>query len=178
MRSEFPFCRLLAPQLRSHAAAPGTFQSRTPDHTRPLQYLPVRTPGTVFQCRARPIARVRSRYLPVADARSHAAAPDLSSRGRPITRVRSSTFQSRTPDHTRPLQYLPVADARSHALRSSTFQSRTPDHTRPLQAPIAAFPPPYECSNASASAAAGSLWIATSTPPRPASVSKIRPSCC
>ena len=30
-------------------------------------------------------------------------------------------------------------------------------YTRPVQAPIAAFPPPYECSTASASAALGSL---------------------
>ena len=52
-----------------------------------------------------------------------------------------------------------------------------PPYTRPVHAPMAALPPPYECRMASASAARGSLWMATSTPPRPVSTSKMRPSC-
>ena len=71
------------------------------------------------------------------------------------------------------------ADCRTQTgvLLWSEVARRSALQTRPVQAPIAAFPPPYECRTASASAARGSLWMATSTPPRPASTSKMRPSC-
>jgi hypothetical protein len=59
-------------------------------------------------------------------------------------------------------------DSESSEMELEPWNHQEP-YTRPVQAPIAALPPPYECSTASASAARGSLWIATRTPPRPVS---------